>query len=224
MIIFLLSQSILLPFITGLIRLPRIGRAYRPFFILILIGVLAEMFNYILIHTFHKSNFAVLNMYALAEWTLIAIQFHVWGFLKQKKKVFYGLLIFFTLFWIAENLLFRTHADVVPYFRLLYHFVIVLLSVNMINFMITHDNRNIFRNPRFLICIGFIIYFIYMIICFWAFEVGEVGKASPHGSAPPGIASLFIFLLAYVNALTNIIYAIAFLLIPAPVKFTLKFK
>jgi hypothetical protein len=53
-----------------------------------------------------------------------------------------------------------------------------------------------------------------MIVYFWAFEVSRVGKTE--------ISNAIIFLMAYVNALTNIIYAIAFLLIPAPVKFSLK--
>jgi hypothetical protein len=79
--------------------------------------------------------------------------------------------------------------------------------------MITHDNRNLFRNPKFLICIGFIVYFIYMIVYYWAFEVSLFGQ--------PDISTSITFLMAYVNFFTNIIYAIAFLLIPAPQKFTL---
>jgi hypothetical protein len=149
----------------------------------------------------------------LLEWTLIAWQFHVWGFLKQNKRAFYGLLVFTTTFWIGENLFFHNITGIVPYFRFLYFFLIVLLSINKINFMITHDNRNLFRNPRFLLCIGFIIYFIYMIVFYWAFEVSLFGKTE--------ISNIITFLMAYMNAFTNIIYAIAFLLIPAPQKFKL---
>lgn len=211
---FLLSQSILLPIIIGLIRLRRIDKGYRPFFILLWIGFLTEVISFAVIQGFGKSNFFVVNVYILIEWILIAWQFHIWGFLRQKKWAFYSLLTLTTLFWIGEYVLIHKVTAILLYFRFLYFFLIVLLSINKINFMITHDNRNLFRNPRFLICIAFIIYFIYMIVYFWSFQISLFGKSD--------ISNSIIFLMAYVNVFTNIIYAIAFLLIPAPQKFTLE--
>ena len=211
---FLLSQSILLPIIAGLIRLRRIDKGYQPFFILLGIGFITEVISFILIEGYHKSNAIAINIYVLLEWTLIAWQFHVWGFLRQKKSWFYALLIFAACLWITENLVFMKITRFSPYFLFFYFFLIVLLSVNKINFMITHDNRNLFRNPKFLICIAFIIYFIYMIVYYWAFEVSLFGK--------PDISNTITFLMAYVNVFTNIFYSIAFLMIPAPQKFTLK--
>ncbi|HWK04543.1 MAG TPA: hypothetical protein VNS58_12975 [Puia sp.] len=211
--VFLLSQSILLPIITGLIRLRRVDKSYQPFFLLLLIGFLTEVISFIVSKAI-KSNLIVVNIYVLIEWIFIAWQFHVWGFLRQRKNAFYGLLIITTLFWVVENLVFHKITSIVPYFRFLYFFLIVLISVNKINFMITHDYRNLFRNPQFLICIAFIFYFIFMIVYFWAYEVSLFGKSE--------ITGIIIFLMAYVNVFTNIIYAIAFLLIPAPQKFTLR--
>ena len=213
-IFFLLSQSILLPLITGLIRLRRIGKGYQPFFILLIIGFITEIISFILIKGFHRSNAIPINLYILLEWTLIAWQFHIWGFLKQQKTLFYVLVAVTVLLWCLENLFFGKIIEFSPYFRIFYFFLIVLLSVNKINYMITYDNRNLFRNPSFLICIGFIIYFLYMIIYRWAYQLSLYGKSD--------ISNKIIFFMAYVNALTNITFAIAFLLIPAPVKFTLR--
>ena len=114
---------------------------------------------------------------------------------------------------MVENIVFGHIISIVPYFRFLYFFLIVLLSINKINFMITHEMRNLFRNPKFLICIGFIIYFIYMIVDFWAFEISLLGDQS--------IVLRISFLMDYVNVISNIIYAIAFWMIPKPQKFTL---
>lgn len=214
-IVFLLSQSILLPLIAGLIRFRRIGWSYQPFLGLLLFGTIIEVITYIQIQNRHNMSNAILsNIFALAEWCLIAWQFHVWGFLKQKKTLFYALLIISSLPWVIENIFLKKINDFSPYFRFYYYFLIVLLSVNKINFMITHDNRNLFRNPRFLICIGFIIYFIYKILYEWAYQVSVFGTSE--------IMSTIITGMAYINVLTNIIYAIAFLLIPAPRKFTLE--
>jgi len=210
---FLLSQLILLPIIAGLVRFRRLDKSYQPFFLLLIIGFLTEVIGFIVIKG-GGSNFVIVNIYVLIEWGLIAWQFHVWGFLRQKKRLFYALLAFTTVCWIIENLVFHHITGIVPYFRFLYFFFIVLLSINKINFMITHENRNLFRNPKFLICIGFIIYFIYMIVDFWAFEISLLGAAT--------ISRRIHFLMAYINVFTNIIYAIAFLLIPKPQKFTLE--
>ncbi|MBN9382386.1 MAG: hypothetical protein J0H74_16575 [Chitinophagaceae bacterium] len=210
---FLLSQSILLPIITGLVNFRRLDGSYQPFFLLLIIGFLTEVIGFITISGYGASNFIIVNIYLLIEWTLIAWQFHVWGFLRHNQRLFYGLLILMALGWAVENLLFHRITGMVVYFRFLYFFIIVLLSINKINFMITHENRNLFRNPRFLICIGFIIYFLYMIVYIWAFAISFFGAEQ--------ITRRITFFMSYINVLTNIIYAIAFLLIPKPLKFTL---
>lgn len=212
-IAFLLSQSILLPIIIGLVRLRRMDRSYQPFFLLLLIGFLTEVIGFIIIQGYYTSNFIIVNVYLLIEWTLIAWQFHVWGFLRQRKELFYFLLGFTTICWAVENLFFHKINGVVVYFRFLYFFLIVLLSINKINFMITHESRHLFSNPKFLICIGFIIYFIYMLVYIWAFAISISGQET--------ITLSISFFMAYVNVLTNIIYAIAFWMIPKPQKFTL---
>jgi hypothetical protein len=213
-LIYLISQTILLPIIIGLIRWRRLGKSYQPFYSLLWIGLLTEEISYFIITSYHRSNDIPLNIYTLIEWTLIAWQFHVWGFLKQKPRVFYALLAAAALFWAMENLVFGRITGFSPYFCSSYAFGIVLLSIRTINFMITHD-RNLFRNAQFVICIGFIIYFLYMILYYWASAVSLYGKSVAS-------STVIFYLMAYINALTNIIYAIAFLLIPARQKFTLK--
>jgi hypothetical protein len=210
--IFLISQSILLPIIAGLVRYRRIDKSYQPFFILLLIGLLTEIVSFMIIRQ-HKHNGFVVNIYILVEWIMIAWQFHVWGFLKQKSRIFWLLVFLVSLLWVAENFVFGRITDFSPYFRFFYFFLIVLLSTNKINFMITHDNRSLIRNPKFLICIGFLIYFIFMTLYYWAYQVSMYDKLQ--------MSSTFIFLMVWINALTNSIYAMAFLLIPARVQFTL---
>jgi len=213
-IAFLLSQSILLPIIIGLVRFRRLDRSYQPFFILLIIGFITEIVGFILIQGYEKSNYVIVNIYVLIEWTLIAWQFHVWGFLQGRKGLFYAVMGFTTLCWVVENLVFGHITGIVPYFRFLYFFLIVLLSINKINFMITHDNRKLLQRPDFLICIGLIIFFLYKILYEWAYQVSITGESD--------ITTTIIRLFGYINALTNIIFAIAFLLIPTPQKFTLR--
>ena len=212
--IFLISQTILIPFITGLVRRKRIGHGYQPFFIVIVAAVAAEILDFYLIKVRHHSNAIPNNIYALIEGTLIVWQFHVWGLLRTKKAWFYGLILLLFLTWVVENLVCGHITEFPPYFMFLYSLRAVLFSVNKINYMITHDNRNLLKRPDFLLCIGFIIFFIYKIVYEWAYQVSLYDETR--------VTSIIIAAFAYINALTNVIFAIAFLLIPVPQKFTLR--
>jgi hypothetical protein len=210
---FLISLSILLPLIAGFVRLDRVMVGYLPFFWMILIGFINELINFLLIKHYHVSNAVPCNINVLMEWCLIIWQFHQWGLWRKNKQLYRLILGGMVLFWVTENLVFRQITVFSPYFRFFYSFLTVLCSVNEINFMITHKNRSLFSNPRFLICIGFIIYFIYKIIYEWAYQISLFGKSE--------FTAIIEFLFAYINALTNIIFAIALLLIPGREKFKL---
>lgn len=211
--IFLISLSILFPLIVGLVRHRRIGKTYRPFFSLIILGACAELLDHYLINTIHVSNAVADNIFVLLEWVLICWQFYVWG-LNTKKELVLVIFLFPVAIWIVENLVFGHIRDFSPYFRVFDAFLIVMLSVNKINFMITHDDRKLYSNPIFLICIGFIFFFIYRIILEWAYQTSVIGATKT--------TDIIIMLNAWFNALTNIIFAIALLRIPRPQKFVLQ--
>ena len=210
--LFLISESVLFPLIAGLVRFRRLGGAYRPFFLMIVCGALNELVSFIVIKLVHN-NAVPTNIESLLEWNLIAWQFFVWGLLQTRRTAFYVLLSVISLVWVVEDLVFWQIVSYPPYFSVLYSFLIVLFSVNKINFMITHDYRKLYGNPIFLICIGFIIYYVYSIIYDWAYQTSL--------TEPTGITSDIINLFGYVNALANVIFAIALLRIPRPQKFTL---
>jgi hypothetical protein len=210
---FLISQSVAIPLLVGLARYQRVRREYAWIFLVILFGFLVEIASYILIRQFHRSNAVPCNLDVLLEWLFLALQFRSWGFLRKRKNLFNLLLGGTLAFWLTENIIFGQIVAFSPYFRLLYSFLVVLLSVNEINYMITHNKSNLFMNPKFLICLGFILYYVYKIVYEWAYQLSLYGESQ----FTAGIE----FLFAYINALANLIYAIAFLLIPAKEKFTL---
>lgn len=211
--LFLLGEFALLPLIIGLVRYRRLGKTYRPFLLLLVIEVLNQLVSYITLRKMHN-NSVPNNIYGLLEWILIAWQFHVWGLLRNNKRVFYLLVVLVSLIWVVEDLVLGGITDWPPYFQVFYAFVIVLMSVGKINFMITHDDRNLSGNPIFLICIGFIILFIYEIVLEWAYQMSLQGATET--------TTRIIYGYGYVDVLVNIIFAIALLKIPRPQKFTLK--
>jgi hypothetical protein len=210
-----LGATVLFPVFAGLVRLRRIKkRGYQPFFYLMLLAGFSELVNSSVATALHLHNIVFVTIYMLFEWLLIAWQFRKWGFLTNRKKLYSLLVIFPCTVWLVERLVFWDLDYFMPYFQVLYCFLIVIFSVNRINFMITHEYRKLFRNPTFLICIAFIIYFVYTILFNWAYQTSLKGKTDT--------TTFIIMLHGYVNALTNIIFAIALLCIPPPQKFTLK--
>src|SRR5882672_12202701 len=172
-VLFVISQSILLPIIIGLIRFKTIKAEYLPFFLLLVIGFFTEVISFFLIQK-NISNAIPTNIFVLTEWLLLTYQFYIWGFLKKKKRFFYALCLFPILVWIVENIIFRKITVFSPYFRILYAFLLTLMSITEINYKITHDNKNLFRSPRFLICIGLILFFVYQILYEWAYQVSII--------------------------------------------------
>jgi hypothetical protein len=210
---FLTSYLVIIPITAGLVRFDRIGRTYRPLFILLIAGLVTELISSYIIYLHKHSNANVSNIYALLEWILVFWQFRAWGFFRTNNRMLWTVLLLPCAVWITENLILGQMSNFSPYFRIFYCFLIVLLSVNKINFMITHDNRNLLGHPEFLICIAFIIYFTYDIIYEWAYQTSTTDKSY--------ITTRIIWLFGYINGLTNIIFAIAFLRIPALKKIAL---
>jgi hypothetical protein len=202
-----------LPCIAGLVRFRRLGVTYQPLFLLSIAGLAAEIVSDYFVYYRKTSNADISDAYALLEWVLIFWQFRVWGFFRAQKAIGLAILCIPCIVWVAENLIFGKMLNFSPYFRILTCFIIVLFSVNKINFMITHDDRRLLGHPDFLICIGFIIYFTYDIVYEWAYQSSASGATE--------ITKTIIFLFGYINALINIIFAIAFLRIPSPRKFKL---
>ena len=201
---FLLSLSILLPFVIGLIRFRKIHTSYHPFIALIVVGLLAELVSRYSIKRF-QNNAVVTNVFFLIECMLILYQFYRWRFYSKPRKWYWIVPVLFVLGWIAEFFVFHNITEFSPIFHVSYSFLVVMLSINEINYLITHENRQLFRNARFLICLGFIIFFIYQILLEWSYTATE----------NKSIGEILTTYQSYINLLTNIIYAIAMLYIPA---------
>lgn len=204
---FLLSLIVALPFVAGLIKLKRIDPAYYPFILLLGIGLLAEIASRITIKLF-GGNTVVIGVYSLIEALLLLLLFHKWRPYATTKRLLWIFGGICCAIWITENLIYwRIVSDFSPVFRVCYSFLVVILSVNEINFLITHQNRNLLRNARFIFCIGFLVYFLYQILLEGSFYISTYKN-------PPAISNSIISLQVKINVITNLIYLVGVLLIP----------
>ena len=207
MIVYLKSLVVLIPLIIGLIRYRKMERSYQLIVLLMLMYLINETNNFLSIKLF-KTNAINFNIFSLIEGLFIFYIFHLWGFLRKQKRLFILLQVGITLLWIIENLVFLKITEFSPYYRLVYSFIIVLLSVNQINYLIIHNSKNLLRNAQFLICITFLIFFMYQIVYEVAYVIRHISP--DYKTFGRTILSLFVDM----NIIVNLLFAVAIFFIP----------
>ena len=135
--------------------------------------------------------------------------FYNWGLFKGKKTFYYSLLFICVAFWSIEEIIFGGIYNFVPFFRIFYSFILVLVSINQLNYTILiNSGKNLFRNCKFLLCIAFIIFFIYQILYEAAYFVSD------HSTNNYFVTNTIISFFAYINLIVNLIYIPAVYFIP----------
>ena len=206
------SLSIVIAAIIGAWRYSAIHRIFRPFIYCVWLGLFNELLSLVLIYS-NNSNIVNSNIYVLAESWLITWQFYEWGLLRRYKILFPGLLALLAITWMTENFLIASLLQFSSWFRIIYSFVIVLLSISLFNQQLLVGKKSLLKSPVALICAAFIIYYTYKVLVetFWVYGLNE----------SVNFQSKVYFILNYINLFTNLVYAFAILWMPTKHRFTL---
>jgi hypothetical protein len=203
--------SITLAAIIGLVRFRKILSSYRPFIFIVWIAFLNEIVSALVIR-FTGSNTINGNIYVLMESLLFVWLFSNWGAMQKRKWFIPTILILLTCIWIYNSFILYSITEYSPIFRIFSSFILIFLSIDQINKLIVQELGNILHNPKFLVCIGVIIYHTYRAIMeIFFLKVGTSANFVGH----------IFSILDYVNLLVNLIFALAVLWIPTRQKFTL---
>jgi hypothetical protein len=201
----LLSFTVLIPLIMGLVRMNRIRASYLPFLVFLFFAFTAELVSQVSIRL-TRDNRVTNNIYILIEAGIILYLFYTWGFLKKKRWLLALLATVYLVTWVVENICMGVLTEgFSSYFVVLYSLVTVFLSINEINSLITSYNDNLFRHSKFLICIGFIIIGVYSLITEGFLLI------DPDNSA---VAWRIFLIFVFINAFVNIVYAVAVYFMP----------
>ncbi len=207
--------SILLPLVVSILRYKKIGSIYLPFILLIWIGCLNELVGEIVVSKGY-SNAVSSNIYSLIEAIIILWLFRQMDAPRFIKKIFHYVALGFCIVWTLENVFigkFGVYFN--SYFNMVSGFVIVLISINAINEILVKE-KDLLKNPLFLLCTGFIIYFTYrtLIEAFWIYgqDIGEQ------------FMSKVFSIHSWINLVCNIIFALAILWMQKRQAFTLRYS
>ncbi len=204
---FLFSLSILFPAVAAVMRYKNADRSYRPFLYLIFISVINELLVGLYLND-RSREIRTLNwqIFNLVEWVLLLVQFYYWGSLRRFKYLFYIILVISLGGWLFENFVYSNIYAFNPVFLISYSFALVLLSINTINSTVGEQNQSISKNGLFFICIGIVIFFIYTIIVFLFLALDIKSETV--------LMQKIFNIRVYVNAFTNLIYAVGIYYIP----------
>ncbi|MEO6917155.1 MAG: hypothetical protein ABI151_17355 [Chitinophagaceae bacterium] len=203
---FLLSLSVLFPFIVCLYRFKTMNKNYRPFAILMFASLFTELIsNYLAVK--YKTNLAFLNFFSLFESCVWVYQFHRWGFWQKKSgQRFKMLLVLMFMAWALDNFILSNIGSSNRYYLLTYYFGLVMLSIRQINQDMMNGKRAMDESGRLIICTGILLFFTFGIVR-ESFTIFEEGLSRP--------AKFKISLIISIaNLIANIIYGFGACYIP----------
>lgn len=199
------TYSILIAAIIALFKFKGSASSFLPFFVFVWVGAANEIVTYFTI-TYLRSNMVNNNIYVLTESLLLLWLFYCWQLFNNTKWLMWALGASFILFWLGEVFVFSQITRVAAYFRVFYSFPIVLLSISMINRLLTQERGNLLKNAAFIICTAFVIYFTFKILVEIFYIYGMM-----HSKA---FRNQVFDIMRGINLLCNLIYAVAVIWIP----------
>lgn len=200
-----LSFTILVPVVVSWWRYKKIPPVYHPFIWCLWLGLLNEILSFILSRVIH-SNAVNSNGYVLAESLFLLWQFQRWQLFSRFPHVGTVIACSFLAVWLVENFITGKITAFSSWFRILYSFVTVLMSIIMLNGLLLREKRTLLTHPVFLICAAFSMYYTYNVLVetFWVYGLNR-GKAFR--------VNVYRIML-FINVISNLIYTAAILWIP----------
>ncbi len=211
---FFINITIGIPALISAWRFRVIHPVFRPFIYTTWLGIMNELISLPMMYAFH-TNAVNSNIYVLIESLLIVWQFRLWDLFGKNKIIVPCLFVLLALTWLAENFFFFSISQFSSWFRILYSFITVLLSISLLNRQLVREKGGFLKNPVTLICLTYIMYFTYKVLVetFWVYGLNE--------------SSIFqdkvYVILTLINLFTNLMFALAVLWMPIKHRFTLPY-
>lgn len=204
----LLNLSLLLPAFAVTIKISG-NKNLLPLLICFYFGLITTLFFYFL-KTPAQKNIAA-NCYIFLEYGLLLWQLHKWG-IPAKRQMLLVFLCTGFIFWGYSSLCIFDFGERNTVFRIVYSFILVLLSIEIIN-KLAFERHSLIRDHRFLIALALIFFYTYNIII-------ETFCISVSLFSAQFLKSVFS-IKTYLNFSINILYFIALLCIPTKKKFSI---
>jgi hypothetical protein len=212
---FILSLSIAFTVIIGVIRYKIIDPSYYPFFYLAGISLLVEILSFILKkNKMYETVSVMMNVFYFAEFFFYTWLFHAWGLFNFNRTVFLLITGIFFIYWAALIFAAGTVKKPVYYFPVVYAITLLFFAVTTFNKFVIQDRGPIFKNPKFWILTGVIIFFSFYLLI-------ESANLSVFGKNASIVFRGGLYgIVIYTNVIVNLMFATGALWIPRKKNFT----
>ncbi|MBE7172812.1 MAG: hypothetical protein INR73_19710 [Williamsia sp.] len=196
------AYSIALAALIGVFRFQQISNKYRPFVYVVWLALFNEALSTYLIYRIRNSAMNS-NIYVLFEFFLVLWLFNNLGLFRQKKAYLIFCLFLMPVVWLLDIVILHPFTRFSSIYRIVYSFTLLLFSIDYINYVFFSEKENMLRNPGFLICLGFLIYFSSkgLFEFFYIFRIKRFKN----------FYLILLYTMGTVNLLANLIYAYAML-------------
>ncbi len=211
-LIAILSLCIVVTAIIAIARFHKINERYYPFVYCVWLGAINEILSVTLVLN-QQTNVINTNIYILAESLLLTWQFKKWQLFGTKPHWFIVVVACLLSLWLWENFYFSTIRSFDSYFRIGYSALIMFMSINIINHLIVTERRSLVKNPTFILCTAFVLFYAMTVLseAFWIYGI----PGSKH----------FRMALTDITVITNfiaiILYTLSVIWMPIKQRFTL---
>lgn len=214
-VILTFSLFSIVPTIIAWARLSNINPIYYPFLISVWLNAVNNVFGGIVVEYGYYNTFHY-NIWILLDAFVLLWSFKKWGFFDGGKKLYYLLSALFGVVWISETIFItKLTIDYNSYFRILYSFVIILISINTVNYLIIRERKTLLKNSMFIICCALILFNTIHVLAeaFFAANL-QLGYRFRYNME---------FMIVVTSLLCNITYSLAILWMPKKQAFTLQY-
>ena len=205
---------IAVPAIVGWVRVIYINPVFYPFLISIWLNAVNTIFGSIIVQ-FGFYNIFHYNIWFLLDALILLWLFNRWN-LFESKKVYHSLWVLLIICWLIEAIfLSKLIGDYNSYFRILYSFLVILMSISTINSLLIKERKPLLKSPMFVICCTFVLSNTIIVLgeAFFAsrLQLGDKFRTNMDD------------MITYTSWLCNTIYAITILWMPKKQAFILQY-
>ncbi|MGF2413326.1 hypothetical protein [Ferruginibacter sp.] len=212
---FILSLCIGFTVIIGIVKFKRIDRSYYPFFYLACISLLVEIISYVLIEKeMYDEKTVMINVFCFIEFVFYTWLFHLWGLFNFNRRLFIFINLIAFLMWLVFSFYPEGFTKPNMYFRVIYATALLFFAVTTFNKVVIQDRAPLFKNPKFWIILGIIIFFSFYLLSRTA-SLSLFGIDTSR-QLRRGLQEV----INYSNLIVNLMFAIGALCIPRKKNFT----
>jgi hypothetical protein len=196
-------------------RFKKIGSTFYPFLYFIWLGCLNEISSIIVTHMGYYSivNF---NLGILFESCFLLLLFKKWHLFDRHEKIYRGFFLFYIIAWLSEMIFIaKISLTYGSYYRILFSFITVLMSITIINFLLMKERKTLWKNSMFIICCAYVIYYSIAVLSEAFFAYGFKISNS--------LATYINYIMVLTNFFCNLIFALAILWMPKKQAFALQY-